>query len=56
MCAAGISDINGSLLNAVIRSAVRRAAVDGMLVVEASACRVELGKLVAHCWSSDGEV
>jgi hypothetical protein len=37
MCAAGITDVDCALLNVVARSSVCRAAVNGVLVVEAAA-------------------
>lgn len=52
MCTAGIADVDCALLDVVARSSVCRAAVNGMLVVEASASRVELNKLIAHDDSS----
>lgn len=48
VCAAGITDVDCALLDVVAWSSVGRAAVNGMLVVEASASRVELNKLIAH--------
>lgn len=48
MCAAGIADVDGALLDVVAWSSVCRAAVNGVLVVEASASRVELNELIAH--------
>lgn len=58
MCTAGISDVDCALLDVVARSSICRATVNGMLVVEASASRVELNELIAHddsrwfkCWS-----
>lgn len=46
--AAGISNKNCPLLDIVPRLTKGRATVNGMLVVEASARRVELNELVAH--------
>lgn len=46
--AAGVSDIDDALLHAVAGPSVAHAAVDGMLVVEAAAGRVQLDELVAH--------
>jgi hypothetical protein len=46
--AAGVSNEDGPSLDAVARLAKGRAPVNGVLVVEASACRVELDELVAH--------
>lgn len=48
MCTAGIPDVDCALLDIVARPSVCRAAVNGMLVVEAAASRVELNKLIAH--------
>ena len=48
MKTAGIADVNGTLLNAVARTTVRRTAVDGMLIIETPAGRVQLEYLVAH--------
>lgn len=48
MHVAGISDVDLTTLDAVIRSAISRATVDGVLVVEASASRVNLHDLVTH--------
>lgn len=47
---AGVADPDGALLDAVV--AIRGAAVDGVLVVEAAAGGVQLNDLVAH----DGEL
>jgi hypothetical protein len=53
--AASIANIDGTLLNTVARTSVGGTTVNGVLVVEASACRVELNKLITHggecmCW------
>ncbi|KAL7901715.1 hypothetical protein HDV64DRAFT_241799 [Trichoderma sp. TUCIM 5745] len=48
MCVAGITDVDCALLNVVARSSVCRAAVNGVLVVEAAASRVEFNKLITH--------
>lgn len=48
VCTAGITDVDCALLDVVAWSSVCRAAVNGVLVVEASASRVELNKLIAH--------
>lgn len=45
---AGVADEDGALLHVVAATAVRGAAVDGVLVVEALAGRVQLDELVAH--------
>ena len=56
MCAAGVSDIYGAFLDAVAGPTVRCASIDGVLVVEASAGRVEFNKLVTHCCCAVGGV
>ena len=51
--AAGISNEDGPPLDAVAGLTKGRTPINGVLVVEASACRVELDELIAHaggCW------
>lgn len=48
MCAAGVTDVDCALLDVVTRSSVCRAAVNGVLVVEATASRVQFNKLITH--------
>lgn len=48
MCAAGITDVDCALLNVVAWSSVCSAAVNGVLVVEAAASRVQFNKLITH--------
>lgn len=48
MSAAGVADIDCALLDAVAWLAIGRATVNGVLIVEAAACRVELHELIAH--------
>jgi hypothetical protein len=47
--AAGVSDEDLSLLDAVSGAAISDATVNGVLIVEAPASRVQLDELVAHC-------
>ena len=47
--AAGISHQYRSPLDAVTRPSIRRAPVDGVLVVETPARRVQFYQLIAHC-------
>lgn len=57
MCAASVANIYCSLLDVVAWSAICRTAVDRVLVVEATAGRIKLHKLVAHgdgIWEGDG--
>lgn len=49
MHAAGISNEDLSLLDAVPRTAVAYTPINGMLIVKAAASRVPLDYLVAHC-------
>jgi hypothetical protein len=49
---AGIPDVDVSLLDVVAGAAVGHTAVDGVLVVEAAAGRVEFQELVAHLGES----
>lgn len=44
-----VSDQDCSLLDAVSRASIAGTPVDGVLVVEAPASRVELDNLVTHC-------
>ena len=48
MDAASVPNIDLALLNAVVGPAISCASVHGMLVVQASACRVDLVDLIAH--------
>lgn len=48
MQAASISDVDVTLLDMVARASISDAAVHGVLVVEATAGRVDLQQLVAH--------
>lgn len=48
MLAASVSDQYRPHLDSMARAAVGRATVNGVLVVEAPAVRVELNQLVAH--------
>lgn len=52
MRAAGISDIDVTLLDVVTGAAIGDTAINGVLVVEATASRVKFQQLVTHpgCW------
>lgn len=53
MLAAGVADEYRSPLNPMTLSSVSDTPVNGVLVVEASACRVKLDNLVAHLESRE---
>lgn len=52
--AADITNEDCTRLHAVAGPSIRGASINGVLVVEATACRVQLDQLVAHCAGCGG--